>query len=237
MTEWKARRFWKTVEVVEGGFGYAIRLDDRPVKTPLKTDLSVPSKALADGIAAEWDAQDEVIAPLTMPLTRAANTAIEKVIPAQDALVSELAGYAETDLLCYRAPGPASLVERQTDLWDPLLDWAEATFGARLTPLSGVMPRDQSPDALAALRVRVAQTPAWELVALSEFVTLSGSLILGLAALEGHRPVAEIWPLGRLDELWQEEQWGEDAEEAARVAHNRDAFFQAETFLTLLRKG
>lgn len=237
MTEWKAKRFWTAVDVVEVSGGFTIRLDDRPVKTPLKSDLIVPSRALAQGIAAEWDAQAEVIAPLTMPLTRAANTAIEKVLPHQSGVVDELARYGETDLICYRATGPDSLVARQAAGWDPLLDWARGSLGAGLVPVAGIMPQGQPEAALARLRGHLAAIPAWELVALSEFVTLSGSLILGLAAHRGERAIQELWDLSRIDEIWQQEQWGEDEEEAERIAGNRAAFLQAETYLTQLRAG
>ncbi|UWQ21213.1 ATP12 family chaperone protein [Jannaschia sp. W003] len=235
MSEWKARRFWTAagVERVEGG--HAVRLDGRPVRSPLKSELVVPSEALAAGIAAEWQAQGEVIAPLTMPLTRAANAAMDKVAPQHGAVADELAGYGGSDLLCYRAEAPAALVERQAEAWDPMLDWAAERLGARLVVTRGVMPVAQPANAIEALRAQVHRYSAWELTALSEFVTLSGSLVLGLAAIEGARPAEAVWPLGRVDEEWQAEQWGADEEEAERVALKRAAFLQADRFLELLR--
>ena len=234
MSEWKAKRFWTsaTVETVDDGF--AVRLDRRDVRTPLKTLLAMPSRALAGGVAEEWDAQSEVIDPLSMPLTRAANATLDKVIPQQAAVVANLAEYGGTDLLCYRADGPERLVARQAAAWDPMLDWADETFGARLKTTQGVMHVAQPANAVEALRSRVAAMTPWELTALSEFVTLSGSLILALAAMEGRDPEM-LWPLSRIDEDWQNEQWGIDEEEAARVAVKREAFAQAGRYLALVR--
>lgn len=237
MTEWKAKRFWTDATVEPVGDGWAVRLDGRPVRTPSKAELVLPSEALARGMAAEWDAQQEVIAPLTMPLTRAANTTVDKVLPQVEAVVDELAGYGATDLLCYRAAAPAGLVERQRAAWDPLLDWAAAALGARLAVTEGVMAIGQPPEALAALRDRVSRTPAWELAALSEFVTISGSLVIGLAALDRDRPFPhDLFDRSRVDEDWQIAQWGEDEEEAARTAHRRASFDQAGRWLELLRR-
>ncbi len=236
MSEWKARRFWKNATVEKASGGHGIRLDGRCVKTPLKTEISVPSFALAEAMAAEWQGQDEVIDPLSMPLTRAANATLDKVVPQQAEVAANLADYGGSDLLCYRAAGPDSLVARQAMGWDPMLDWAAETYGARLAVTQGVIPVDQPANAIAALRGRVAVASAWELTALSEFVTLSGSLILGLAALEGAEAPANLWALSRIDEDWQAEQWGEDEEEAERIAIKRAAFLQAAHFLSLLRK-
>ncbi|SFJ50594.1 ATP12 family chaperone protein [Jannaschia pohangensis] len=236
MSEWKARRFWTaaTTEDVDGG--HAVRLDGRPVRTPLKTELIVPSRALAQAIALEWDAQEEVIRPASMPLTRAANSTLDKVRPQREAVIADLAGYGGTDLLCYRASAPESLVMRQNAEWDPLIDWAATALGARLVVTTGVIPVEQPKAATDALRARVDALSNWEVTALSEFVTLSGSLVLALAVMEG-RPAADIWPLSRLDEDWQAEQWGHDEDEAARIAIKREAFLQAERYLGLVRAG
>jgi chaperone required for assembly of F1-ATPase len=237
MSEWAARRFWQdaTVERVAGG--HAVRLDGRAVRTPLKTELIVPSRALANGVAAEWHAQGQKVDPLSMPLTRAVNATLDKVFALRGEVAAGLAEYGGSDLLCYRATHPDVLVERQAEAWDPMLDWAAARFGGgRLRVTSGVMPAEQPPTALAALRARVENLTEWELTPLSEFVSLSGSLVLGLASLEGRDP-NEMWRLSRIDENWQSEQWGEDEEEAERVARKRDEFLQARRFLDLLREG
>lgn len=236
MSDWAARRFWTQAEVVAAKAGFAIRLDGRAVKTPLKTELVLPSRALAEGIANEWHAQGERVDPLSMPLTRAANATLDKVIPQLAEVAANLGDYGGTDLLCYRAPGPDDLTARQASEWDPMLDWADATFGARLAVTQGVVPVLQPANAVEALRGRLAVLSPWELTALSEFVTLTGSLVLGLATLSGHPPEV-IWRLGRIDEDWQAERWGIDEDEAARVVLRRAAFLQGHRYLDLLRRG
>ncbi|KIT14340.1 ATP12 family chaperone protein [Jannaschia aquimarina] len=233
MSEWAARRFWSEARVEETAEGHAIRLDGRPVRTPAKTELIVPTRPLAEEIASEWDAQDGVIDPMSMPLTRAANATLDKVRPQRDAVIQELSGYGASDLLCYRADAPAGLVERQTESWDPMLAWARDELGAGLNTTSGVMPVSQDAAALATLRSEVAKATDWQLTALSEFVTLSGSLVLGLAALVRRAPLEALWDASRVDEMWQIEQWGEDVEEAERVAVKRGAFLQAGRFRDL----
>lgn len=236
MSEWRARRFWTRAEAVAAEGGVTVRLDGRPIRTPLKAHVVMPSRALAEGVAEEWAAQGDVVDPLSMPLMRAVNATIDKVIPQRGEVAASLAEYGASDLLCYRATGPDALVERQADGWDPMLRWAREALGARLVTTRGVIPVPQPRDSLAALHARVAALSPWELTALSEFVTLTGSLVLGLAVADGWAPEA-IWPLGRLDEAWQAEVWGEDAEEAARVAARHAAFLQADRYLALLRAG
>lgn len=236
MNEWRARRFWARAEVVPAEGGVTVQLDGRPIRTPLKAPIVMPSRALADGVAEEWAAQREVIDPLSMPLTRAVNATLDKVIPLQADVVANLAEYGGSDLLCYRATEPDALIERQAKAWDPMLRWARETLDARLVTTRGVIPIPQSEAALATLRARVAALSPWEVTALSEFVTLTGSLVLGLAVMEGWAP-EEIWPLGRVDEAWQAESWGVDEEESERVAAREAAFFQAHRYLARLRAG
>ena len=235
MSEWAPRRFWTDAATKAVAGGHAVRLDGRPVRTPAKRELVVPTAALAEGVAAEWRAQGERIDPLTMPLTRAANAALDKVAPQEAEVAAELAGYGASDLLCYRADAPEGLVARQRAAWDPMLDWAAEALGARLVTTEGVMPALQPEAALEALRSRVAAAGPWGLTALSEFTTLTGSLVLGLAALEGARPLDALWAASRVDEDWQAELWGADADEAARVAVKRDAFLQAGRLRDALR--
>ncbi|MEL7184722.1 MAG: ATP12 family protein [Pseudomonadota bacterium] len=235
MSEWKARRFWKDARVVPVEAGFAVELDGRPVRAPSKTMLAMPSAPLAEAVAAEWDAQEEVILPLTMPLTRAVNTSIDKSIPSRADIVRHLAEYGGSDLLSYRADGPAGLVAQQAATWDPVLDWLATTHGARLAVTTGVMPAAQPETALRALHNRLDAVDPWELTALSEFVTMTGSLALGLCALEGHLTPATAWDASRVDEDWQIAQWGEDEEEAERVAHKKTEFLQAAHYLDLLR--
>lgn len=225
---WKNRRFWKTAAAAlhaEGG--YAIMLDGRPVRTPAKALLRLPTAGLAEAVAAEWAAQGDTLDPATMPFTRAANSAIDTVAPHHQAVVDTVAAYGGTDLLCYRAQHPAELVARQATGWDPLLDWAEARFGARLAVTSGVMAVAQPSEALARLRARLAAADPFALAALHDLVSLSGSLVLGLAAAEGYLPPEAIWSLSRIDEDFQAEQWGTDEEAAEAAAYRRGEFLQA----------
>ena len=235
MTEWKARRFWTEARVERVSGGWTVELDGRPVRSPLKTLLVMPSRSLAQGVADEWDAQVDVIDPLSMPLTRAVNAALDKVVPQRAEVAQHLAAYGESDLLCYRADSPDALAERQAAAWDPWLDWMAAAHAARLAVTTGVMPAAQPANAVSAIRVRVHRMTAWELTAFSEFVTLTGSLVLGLAVFEDRLPPEEAWTLSRVDEAWQIEQWGEDADEAERVARKRDDFLQARRYLDRLR--
>lgn len=237
MTEWKARRFWKAAGVAPAEGGFAVALDGRPVRTPAKARLIVPTEALASRIAAEWDAQGEEIAPWTMPFTRSANAALDKVTPQHGEVAAMIAAYGDADLLCYRAPGPESLVARQAAQWDPLLDWAATALQARLRPVEGVMHAAQDPVVLSRLSARVHAMDAFALTALHDLVSLSGSLILGFAACADHMPAAEIWERSRLDELWQAELWGTDEDAAQKAAAKRSEFLHAKTFHDLAQRG
>lgn len=236
MTEWAPRRFWTAAAAEPSGGAWAIRLDGRAVRTPLRTEVAVPSRALAEAMAAEWAAQGEQVDPTTMPLTRAANATLDKVIPQKAEVAAMLVDYGGTDLVAYRAEAPEGLARRQARAWDPLVDWL-ARRGAPLTLATGVMPVAQPASTVAALEAEVDAVDAWETTALHEFVTLSGSLAIGLAVLHGRLDPGAGWAASRVDETWQAERWGEDEEEAARVAAKRADFLQAHSFLTLLRAG
>lgn len=235
MSEWKARRFWKdaAAEPVEGG--WRVTLDGKPVMTPGKLPLILPNEALARAIADEWDAQQDVIDPLSMPLTRAANSAIEKVTPQLDAVGDMLGAYGGTDLLSYRATEPDRLTERQAEAWDPLLDWAAQAHDARLAVTQGMMPIPQDPAALARLRARIGQLDAFRLTALHDLVTLPGSLVLGLAVLDGRLTAAEAHELSRIDEAFQAETWGHDEEADIAAANRLQGMQNAERLLGLLK--
>ena len=235
VTEWVARRFWKAEEVVREGEGWSVRLDGRPVRTPSKRPLFVPTEGMAQALAAEWAAQGDVVDPASLPVTRAANTAIDKVSEHREEVIDSLAAYGETDLLCYRAEGPDDLILRQAEAWDPLLDWAEETFGARLVSVAGVMPRPQSPSALARLYAAVAALDAFELTGFHDLVTLSGSLVIGLAVERGRLSPDTAWDLSRVDEDYQAELWGRDEEADRASAIRRDAFLAAQRFVSLSR--
>ncbi|MBU2957429.1 ATP12 family protein [Paracoccus sp. 1_MG-2023] len=220
MSEWKARRFWKAAGIRETGEGWEVALDDRPLRTPGKQALILPTEDLALAVAAEWDAQEDEIRPQSMPLTRAANSAIEKVTPQFAGVASMLAEYAGTDLLSYRAGDPRELVELQAQGWDPIIDWAATRFDARLVVTTGVIPVAQDPVALARLARATAALDVFGLTALHDLVTLPGSLLLGLAVIEGRIDAAEAHALSRIDEEYQIRQWGED-EEAREAADGR----------------
>ncbi|KRS19535.1 ATP12 family chaperone protein [Roseovarius indicus] len=230
MSEWKAKRFWKEAQVVEAEGGFAVELDGRPVRTPLKSAMTLPSRAMAEAVAAEWDAQEGEIKPVSMPVTRAANAAIDKVTRQHGEVAEMLAAYGDSDLLCYRADSPQELVERQAEAWDPLLDWADATFGARLIPVEGVMHAPQNPRALERLAAPVHAMDAFRLTAFHDLVGISGSLVIGLAAIHEVKDIGTLWRLSRIDETWQEEQWGIDEDARAQAAMKESDFYAAKRF-------
>ncbi|KAF0676187.1 ATP12 family chaperone protein [Profundibacterium mesophilum] len=230
MSEWAPKRFWTKAEVAQEEGGFGVRLDGRPVRTPAKSALIVSTEALAEAVAAEWREQGERIDPNTMPMTRTANSAIDKVAPQRRAVAEMLAAYGETDLLCYRAQQPEALAERQQAQWQPLLDWAQERFGARLVLAAGVMPVEQPEGALASLAAPIHTMDAFELAGFHDLVSLPGSLVIGLAAAEGHLPPAELWRLSRLDEIFQVEQWGRDEEAEELAAIKGRAFEDAARF-------
>lgn len=233
MTGWKPKRFWKNAEAVPEAAGWTVRLDGRAVKTPAKAALIVPTRAMAQAIAAEWDAQQAEVRPDTMPVTRAANSAIDKVSVQFDEVASLIAAYGASDLLCYRADGPAGLVARQAKAWDPLLEWASATLAAPLVVTSGVVPVDQPPASLDQLAGHVRRFDPFGLTALHDLVALTGSLVIGLALARGKVSVDAGWDASRIDETWQAEHWGHDEDAAAIVALKRQALVDAARFLDL----
>ncbi|HEY0275844.1 MAG TPA: ATP12 family protein [Paenirhodobacter sp.] len=236
MSGWAPKRFWQAATVVASPEGYGIALDGRPVKTPAKAALLVPTHRLAAALAAEWDAQVNKVDPATMPLTRAANAAIDKVAPQHDDVATYIAAYGETDLLCYRAEAASPLAARQAQGWDPVLDWADQALGARLVVTQGVVPVAQPAAALSALSARVRAMDAWQLAALHDLVGISGSLLLGLAITAGRLRAEEAWALSRIDEDWQAEQWGLDDEAAAHAGLKRQALLDADRFWGMSRQ-
>ncbi len=230
MSEWAMKRFWTAATVEQGASGFEVRLDGRPVKTPAKRLLTVPTETVAVRIAAEWDAQEKAVDPMTMPWTRSANAALDKVATQREEVANHLADYAASDLLCYRADGPEALVSRQAEVWDPLLDWASDTFGARLKVTAGVMPIAQEQADIERLAARMRGMSAFQLTGFYDLVTLTGSFVLGLAAAEKRDDPKAHWALSRIDEDWQIEQWGEDEEAAEAAEIKRIAFFHATEF-------
>ncbi len=236
MNAWVAKRFWTDVQVEPTSDGFTVQLDGRSVKTPAKALLVVPTAQMAEAIAEEWRAVVEKIDPEVMPFTRSANAAIDKVSIQFTEVADMLAAYGGSDLLCYRATTPAALIERQAAAWDPFLDWAFETYGARLASTGGLMPVAQDEVALLALSKPLYEATAFELTALHDLISLSGSLVLALKVAQGGFPARTAWDISRLDETWQAEQWGvdEEAEQAAVV--KRLAFEHAATFYEMAKK-
>ena len=235
MSEWAQKRFWRAAEAAPAPDGWTVELDGRGLSTPARKPLIVPTKGLASAIAAEWDAQDEQVRPTAMPLTRAANSAIDKVLPRRADVAEMLLAYGETDLICYRADAPEGLVAAQEEAWDPLIEWARDALGAPMVATVGMIHVDQPKRARQALRAAVIGQDAFALTALHDLVTVSGSLVIGLAAQAGLRPADELWTLSRIDECWQEQQWGTDADAAKTAAAQREAFLSSAEFFRLSR--
>ena len=224
------KRFWTEV-AVDADRG--IRLDGKPVRTPGRLPLVLPSDALAAAIADEWRAVEGEIDPRAMPLTGLANAAIERVAPDPAVFAANIAAYAESDLLCYRAAEPAELVARQSALWDPPLAWARERYDVHFELATGVMHVPQPDATIERLAVAVAARDAFALAALSPIVTIAGSLVLGLALIEGAMDPETVWAAANLDEDWQAEQWGEgDLAAKARETRRRD-YDAAAIFLKL----
>lgn len=230
MSAWAAKRFWKSASVLACDGGFTVHLDARGVKTPSKKPLVMPTAAMARAVAAEWDAQTGLIRPDLMPMTRYANSAIEKVTPQMGAVADYLAGYGATDLLCYRAAGPQPLIDRQSAAWDPILDWAARDLNAPLNVVAGVMYIPQPAASLAQLRAALDPMTAFQISAFHDLVAISGSLILALAMARGRINAAQAFDLSRIDEHWQAEQWGADAEASALEQSKAAALQDALTF-------
>jgi chaperone required for assembly of F1-ATPase len=227
------KRFYKQVRVtVERG----IELDARPVRTPAKALLTLPTQALAEAVAEEWRAQGEEINPFAMPLTGLANAAIDRVSADPDAFAAGLALYGESELLCYRAEDPFALVARQNQDWNPLLGWAQDRYGVVFTLIRGIMHQPQPAQTLARLRRAVAEFDSFQLAALSPLVTISGSLVIPLALAQAKIDAEDAFATAHLDELWQAEQWGEDDFALEARAVHRTDFLAAARFFTLLQR-
>jgi chaperone required for assembly of F1-ATPase len=213
------KRFYSDVTIRQDGDGWSILLDGRVVKTPGKRQLTVSNETLAAAVAAEWRAQDTVIDPGTMHLTRIVNSAIEAVSDKRDEVAADIVAFAGSDLLCYRASGPAALVRRQGETWDPIVQWASTDLGARFVLAEGVMPVEQPRAALDRVADVVKPLGALRLAALHVITTLTGSALLAVAVLRGRLTPAEAWAAAHADEAYQIEHWGTDEEAEARRAY------------------
>ena len=233
MTEWKAKRFWKATQVEATSGGFRVLLDGHAVKTPGKRELVVPTQAMAQTIAGEWDEQSEFVKPESMPCTRSANAAIDKVTDQFDEVATLLAAYGDSDLLCYRAASPESLVERQSKSWDPLLEWVATELGAPLETRTGVIHSPQGADTLSRFDSLVRAMSVFELTGFHDLVGLSGSLVLALAVVHGRLSPEQAWSVSRLDEIWQAELWGADEEAEEQNKLKMKEFLHAARFFQM----
>lgn len=233
MSTWAVKRFWKGATVEQRDDEYVVLLDGKIIKTPAKKTLKLPNRAMAQEIADEWLSQEKKIDPNSMPNTRSANASIDKVAPKKSEVVDMISAYGEDDLLCYRAAGPKELVDRQSATWDPILSWAASEFAAPLITVEGIMHMDQPSNSISNLKSQVRAQTEFQLTALHDLVSISGSLIIGLAAQKGAYPIEKLWEWSRLDEIWQIEKWGKDEDAEATAALKQASFYHANRFFQL----
>lgn len=222
MSGWKAKRFWTKAEAAPCEGGFTVLLDARPVRTPAKAGFVLPSLAMAQACAAEWHAQTGAVRPETMPMTRYANSAIDKVAHQHAEVVEIVAAYGASDLMCYRADRPESLIARQAAAWDPHLEWAARDLDAPLRVTTGIAPIDQAPASIARLTKLTQTFDAFHLAPFHDLVAITGSLVLGFAMARGALTADAGFTLSRIDEHWQAEHWGQD-EEAAKYESGKSA--------------
>jgi len=236
----RPRRFWKQATVIDdaavlGADGFGIALDGRPVRVPSRKPLVVPTPALAEAITEEWNAQGDTMDPDTMPLTQLANTAQDRVGVMRDAIIAEMMAHADSEVLCYRATGPADLAERQAQVWDPLLAWARQRFGCTWTTTIGLMPVSQHPSVHAALRATFEAMDDPTLTAAQVAAPLCGSPLLGIALVEGRVDAADAFAISLVDELYQAAQWGDDREAVKRRTRAKRELEDVARYLELVR--
>jgi len=235
MAEWEQKVFWSVVDVEQGDDGFKVLLDGRNLKTPAKSTLQVPTRALAEGIAAEWRSLKDKVDPEALPLTKLANAAIDKIAVQSEPIIEMLAEYATTDLLCYRATSPKGLADRQEQIWQPLLDWFSDIHNVGLEVGSGVMPIRQPTQVLTDCAAILKTYSHYELAAVYDLITLSGSFVIGVATAAGKIDVKDAWAASRIDEDWQIAEWGEDEDAMSLAATRQNAFERAAFILTLLK--
>ncbi len=228
------KRFYARAGVAEADGGFAVTLDGKPIRTPSGRQVVAPTREIAEAIAAEWNAQAEMINPLTMPLTRFANSVVEAVADRADAVADDVAKYLGTDLLFYRAGHPEALVAKEAAHWDPILFWAAETLGAHFILAEGIVHVAQPETAVAAARGAFPEDP-WSIAALHVVTTLTGSALLALALAHGVRDAEQVWAAAHVDEDWNIEKWGMDEEVAARRAARLVDFRAAVRILTALK--
>ncbi len=229
-----AKRFFEAVDVARVEDGFAVKLDDRPVRTPEGSAVVIPTVDLASIVASEWDNQAEVIKPLTMPVTRLVCTAIDKVTPVRETVVEQISAYGVSDLLCYRSESPQDLVERQAAAWQPPLDWFASAFGISLNVTQGIVHVEQPEGSLGALKEVVDQYRDFHLTGLAEVTQLTGSLVLAVSYLEKFTTLEDLKKISLLDDDWQTEKWGEDREAVERRKNLENDMTAATVFIDAL---
>ena len=227
------KRFYKEVATKDEGGGVALLLDGKPVRTPGKAPLDLPTRALAEAVAGEWRAQGERIDPTTMPLTKLANSAIDGVSGREQAVIDDILAFAGADLLCYRARGPRGLVEAQETQWDPVLAWVKEALGVPLFLAKGIVHVAQPAASLDRIKETLAGRDTFSLAALHVMTSLTGSALLALAVALGRMTPEAAWGAAHVDEVWQISQWGEDAEAAVRRKNRWRDFEAAARMLSL----
>ena len=230
------KRFYASAGVAEGKGGFLVTLDGKPIKTPSGHQVTAPARSIADAIAAEWNAQADTINPLTMPLTRFANSVVEGVAGKVDAVADDIAKYLGSDLLFYRAGHPEALVAREAAHWDPILFWAADTLGAHFILAEGLVHVRQPDAAIPAARAALPPD-AWSIAAMHVITTLTGSALLALALYRGVLDQDHVWAAAHVDEDWNIEKWGVDEEVAAGRAARLVDFKAAADILKALNPG
>lgn len=228
------KRFWTLAEVAGRNGGWGVELDGKPLRTPARKPLVVPTEALARAIAEEWNRVEERIDPRSMPLTGLANAAIDRIGPDKEAFARGLERYADADLACYRTEGPKGLIERQEKDWDALLGWARRRFDVDFNTTSGITHVAQPAATVERLAHAISALDAFRLAGLSPLVTIGGSLVAALGVLDGAFTADQAWDAVSLDDRWQLERWGSDSEAEAALANHRWDFLAAAHFLELL---
>jgi chaperone required for assembly of F1-ATPase len=245
----RAKRFWKQASVIElsivdqpaagallpGDDGYGVALDSRPLRAPSKQPLRLKTRALAEAVAAEWDAQEEVVNPHSMPLTQLANTAQDRMVPLRDQILAELLKHVDGDTLCYYADEPQDLLDRQHAAWTPILAWAEETYGTAWRTTCGVMPVDQSPAVHQAVATALAALSPEELAAYQVIAPVTSSVLIGLAMVAGRLTAEQAFAAASVEEIFQAELWGEDWQTTDGWDRTKADLNAAERYLVLTR--
>lgn len=232
MVEWAKKRFWETVSTVcvDGASLYKVYLDKRLLNTPNKKPLILPTKEMADHVVFEWESQGDKVDPLTMPYTRSANSSIDKVAPQTDEIRKLVTDYGDSDLICYRADKPKELVRRQEKIWANLVLWSASNLNAPLNIFEGVVYAPQPSQSILEFEKQVSNLNTFQLCALYDLVTISGSLVLSLAVIKNFLNLDNAWSACQVDEDWQQENWGIDEVESVRTLNRKTAFFHAASF-------